>query len=84
MGLKPILFGFPRSVVKATMVIIYVYKGARKLPSANYPPFSFTRLPNQNGLSKIQVQKNPNVTLPSCLTTSIIYIGPALDININI
>ena len=60
MGLKPILFGFPCSVVKATMVIIYVYRYARKLPSANYPPFSVTRLPNQNGLSKIQLPKNPN------------------------
>ena len=41
--MKPILFGFPRFVVKATMVIIYVYIYARKLPSANYPPFSVTR-----------------------------------------
>ena len=40
--MKPVLFGFPRSVVKATMVIIYIYKGAHKLPSANYPPFSVT------------------------------------------
>ena len=40
--LKPVLFGFPRSVVKATMVIIYIYKDAHKLPSANYPPFSIT------------------------------------------
>ena len=34
--LKPVLFEFPRSVVKATMVIIYIYKGAHKLPSATY------------------------------------------------
>ena len=67
MGLKPILFGFPCSVVKATMVFIYVYIVARKLPSETYPPFSVTRLPNQNGLSKIQLRKNPNVTPPKLL-----------------
>ena len=34
--LKPIfLFGFPRSVVKATMVIIYIYKNAHMLKHAN-------------------------------------------------
>ena len=40
------------------MVLIYVYRYARKLPSANYPPFSVTRLPNQNGLSKVNYRKN--------------------------
>ena len=39
--MKPVLFGFPCSVVKATMVIMIqscIYKSAQKLPSANYSP----------------------------------------------